>query len=90
MALDPLKPGKNDDPYTRRQKIEARNELDGWLSSFRALGFTVSPRLRHYVLTCRHGGRYKIVIDRTLAGRRKWGSDFARARSEHRAKCGKE
>ncbi len=88
MADDPLKPQRDDDPYVRQQKREARDELDDILSDLNTLGFTVTARRRIYFLRCRHDGKFTYELGRTLADRGSW-SLFA-IRAAHRRECGKE
>jgi hypothetical protein len=88
MALDPLKPRKDDGPYVRQRKIAARNQLDDLLFALKTLGFTRTTHMRSYFLRCRHGGKFTYKLGRTLEDRGSW-NIFA-IRAAHRRCCGKE
>lgn len=88
MADDPLKPQRHDDPYVKRQKIEARDQLDDLLSALEVLGFTWTTRRRIYFLSCQHDGEFTFKLGRTLADRGSW--SLAVIRAAHQRKCGTE
>lgn len=88
MPLDPLKPGKDDDPYVKQQKRDAREQLDNLMDALKVLGFTRTVHMRHYFLRCRHGGKFTWKLGRTLADRPSW--NVYAIRAAHRAKCGRE
>lgn len=91
FSYEPLRPQPEDTPEVRRRKTAAESQLDSLLDDLtRILGFSKEKKKRVWLLKCKHGGKFKTQVGRTLADQPSWGSALARIRAEHQRACGRE